>query len=65
MAMKKKLSAGSVHESQATYSAARWMKARRPVCDVIKRMGDFRKRHAHDKTNGKSVVELVREERNR
>ena len=65
-AMKKKREqVGRVEESLETYTAARWMKRRKPNPNALKEMAKFRKRHAHHRTDGKTVIELIREERGR
>lgn len=56
---------GKVKEPRATYRALRKPAVRRPLPEVLKDIDEFRKRHAKDKTDGKDIVTLVREERER
>ena len=62
---KKKEQPDRVAEPLQTYTSAKWMKHRKPDPNVLREMEKFRRRHAHHRTDGKSIVELVREERDR
>lgn len=62
---KKDDDSGEMKEPRATYRVLRKAAARRPLPEVLSDIDEFRKRHAKDRTNGKDVVTLVREERER
>lgn len=61
----KKDDAGKVEEPRVTYRVLRKPAVRRPLAEVLKDIDEFRERHAKDRTDGKDVVTLVREERER
>jgi hypothetical protein len=56
---------GKIKESRATYRVLQKPAVQRPLPEVLKDIDEFRKRHAADGADGKDVVTLVREERER
>ena len=56
---------GEVKETRATYRLLSARKDSKTMREAARRMDEIRSRHANDGSDGKTVVELLRELRNR
>ena len=56
---------GGVREPRATYHVLRRVKDRKTMREAARRMDEIRKRHANDVGDGKDIVTLLRELRDR
>jgi len=61
----KKDNGGEVRETHVTYRLVSTRKDPKTMREAARRMDEIRRRHAKDERDGKTVVELLRELRNR